>query len=59
MSEEKVVCPKCGSSCVIEISNVKKCNQCGAQFGLERDPIGTRARSAPKVGWPLNPARTN
>jgi DNA-directed RNA polymerase subunit RPC12/RpoP len=57
MSEEiKAVCPECGSPLISEISNFKKCLQCGHQFDLVKDPVGQRARSAPKVGWPPNPA---
>src|SRR5882724_719799 len=51
MPEQKPVCPKCGSTCIVEITNAKRCNQCGHQFDLEKDPIGRRARSE-KVGYP-------
>jgi hypothetical protein len=55
MPEEKLICPECGSTLITEISNFKKCLQCGHQFDLERDPVGKRAR-AEKIGWPPNPA---
>jgi len=51
--EEKPVCPSCGSSLIQPITNALRCGACGHQFGLERNPIGARAR-APKVGWPAN-----
>lgn len=38
MSEEKIACPKCGSTLVTEIANMRKCNQCGAQFDVQVKP---------------------
>jgi tRNA(Ile2) C34 agmatinyltransferase TiaS len=55
MSEEtKPICPKCGSELIGEISNFKKCLQCGHQFALVKDPISARAHKAraDAVGWP-------
>ncbi len=58
MSEEtKVTCPECGSSLIAEIANTKRCQQCGHQFDLDRNPIATRAQNTEKR-WPPNPART-
>jgi tRNA(Ile2) C34 agmatinyltransferase TiaS len=51
MPEEKPVCPECKSELVSEISNFKKCLQCGHQFDLNRDPIGTRARGEKRGLW--------
>jgi len=50
---ETPTCPRCGSSSTTGISNARHCNQCGLDYGLERDPIGKRAR-AEKRGWPSN-----
>jgi len=55
-TEEMPTCPRCGSSSTTAVSNARHCNQCGLDYGLERDPIGKRAR-APKVGWPANAAQ--
>jgi transposase-like protein len=44
MSEEK--CPVCGSTCIIEVSNARHCNQCGKDFAVDRNPIVTRALKA-------------
>lgn len=52
---EKTTCPKCGATCVAEITNAKKCNQCGAIFSLERDPIGRRARAEKRGLWTARP----
>jgi hypothetical protein len=54
--ETKAVCPDCGSELVVEISNMKKCNQCGAQWGLDRNPIvaqaaARKAERSPSTGF--------
>jgi ribosomal protein L37AE/L43A len=51
MSEDKPVCPRCGSNLVTEISNASHCQQCGADFGLDRFPIVTAARKRWIGGW--------
>lgn len=57
----KPVCPKCGSSLTVEFSNVRRCQQCGHQFDLERDPVGRRARAerSEKTGWKRPETPTN
>jgi ribosomal protein S27AE len=50
---EKTECPKCGSGLVVEIANQKHCNACGADFAVDRDPVGRRARGeTEKRGYP-------
>jgi tRNA(Ile2) C34 agmatinyltransferase TiaS len=51
--ETKPVCPRCGSTLVVEFANMKRCNQCGHQFDLERFPIVARARAerSERTGW--------
>jgi hypothetical protein len=52
MSEEtKVACPRRNSTCVAEITNAKKCNQCGFQFDLDRFPITSAAYRRKEGGW--------
>ena len=61
MPEEAAVkCPECSSALITEVSNMKRCQQCGHQFGLVKDPIAQRAQAAraDARGWPPNPART-
>ena len=54
MNEQtKPVCPKCNSTCVVEISNMRHCNQCSANFDLVKDPIAQRAHTREKR-WPRN-----
>jgi tRNA(Ile2) C34 agmatinyltransferase TiaS len=59
MEETKPVCPRCGSTCVVEMSNAKTCNQCGNRWDQVKDPISERARKAraDAVGWPVHPER--
>jgi hypothetical protein len=50
---DKPKCPSCGSECVIAISNQQHCNSCAADFNVEKDPVGNRARGeAEKRGYP-------
>ena len=64
MSEETgMKCLECGSELVVQLGNEKHCNQCGASWGLEKNPIAKtaadrKARRSEKTGWPPNPART-
>jgi len=51
MSEDKPVCARCGSSCVISVSNQLHCNQCQFDWGLDRFPIVTAARKRKEAGW--------
>jgi hypothetical protein len=54
--QDEPVCPECSSTLVTEISNMKRCNACGHQWGLDRHPIVTvaadrKARRAPSTGF--------
>jgi hypothetical protein len=51
MEETKIICPECHSELITEISNFKKCNACGHQFALDKDPVGRRARAEKRGLW--------
>jgi len=51
MPETKPVCPKCGSDLIVMIANASHCQQCGADFGLDRHPIATAAAERRRT-WP-------
>jgi DNA-directed RNA polymerase subunit M/transcription elongation factor TFIIS len=51
MVESKVKCPTCGSNLVTEISNARHCQQCGADFDLDRFPITSAARRRKSQGF--------
>ena len=60
MSETKITCPKCGSTCCIVTGNEKHCNQCGKSWDLDRSPISTvaakrKAERSAATGWPPRP----
>jgi ribosomal protein S27AE len=38
MTEEKLKCPKCGSTLIQQITNACRCGQCGFQFNEEKHP---------------------
>ena len=49
-SEEKRVCPKCGSPLIIEVANQKHCNACGHDFDVVKNavPRTTGSRGFPQ-----------
>jgi|HubBroStandDraft_6_1064221.scaffolds.fasta_scaffold85783_2 hypothetical protein len=53
MSEEKSICPKCGSALIVRLANVDHCNQCAHDFNLDRNPIATHAQTEKRGLWTL------
>lgn len=51
MNEEKKVCPGCGSNLVTAIANGWHCNSCGADYGVERNPISAAAIARKSEGF--------
>jgi transposase-like protein len=43
MSEEKAVCPRCGSDLVVKLANQSHCNNCAEDFQIDRFPIASAA----------------
>jgi len=52
MTEDKPICPKCGSSeLVITLANQKHCNACSEEFQIDRHPIASAAHANKSQGW--------
>ena len=52
MSEQKKEqCPRCHSDLTIEITNARRCQQCGEIFALVKDPISAAAQERRNTGF--------
>ncbi len=59
MSEEaKIPCPQCHSDLTISLANQRHCNNCGNDFAVNRDPIGTRAQMEKRGLWTSKPTNS-
>jgi DNA-directed RNA polymerase subunit M/transcription elongation factor TFIIS len=61
MSEEKPICPKCGSAMTCAVGQQRHCNACGAEFDFDKNPIATAAHQRKsqgiRGGWQRKPQK--
>lgn len=48
---EEMICPKCGSSLVVQLGTQKHCNSCGADFDIRRNPVADAAAQRRAEGF--------
>jgi tRNA(Ile2) C34 agmatinyltransferase TiaS len=51
MSEEKPICPKCGSAMTFAVGQQRHCNFCGADFAVDKHPVATAAHQRKSQGF--------